>query len=212
MVQAPAGLFRWSVDEMLPNMRPGFRTGMMVLYATMTLAYFIAVIAYGVLNGSAFISASSTFQAPVVKTAVAVLDFPAVTVCPVDTNAAVQDMYCHLVDSMTTTIGYCYSTATTVTIQGSTLSCLQYNGKGSNAILQSSKSSNSIRLRAAIDTSNTNAGEPTGAYVIVHPQSSDPELNYDNTFIATPDNFQFVMLYNKTIISGGSTYFNFSIS
>lgn len=30
----------------------------------------------------------------------------------VDTNAAVQDMYCHLVDSMTTTIGYCYSLAT----------------------------------------------------------------------------------------------------
>eukprot|EP00667_Euglena_gracilis_P018732 EG_transcript_19938 len=186
----------------------------MGLYATMTLAFFITVIAYGVLNSGALLSGSDSFQAPTVKTAVAVLDFPAVTVCPVDSNAVVQDLYCHLVDSLTTTLGYCNATSTTVTIQGFALSCLQYNGKSSSAILQSSKSSNSMRLHMSIDTTNTNSGEPTGAYVIVHSQSSDPEVAYDNTFIATPDYFQFVMLYNKTVVTGSasSSYSNFSIS
>eukprot|EP00668_Euglena_longa_P008441 GGOE01010159.1.p1 GENE.GGOE01010159.1~~GGOE01010159.1.p1 ORF type:complete len:286 (-),score=87.06 GGOE01010159.1:524-1381(-) len=185
---------------------------MMVLYAVMTLAFFITVIAYGVLNSGALLSGSSFFEAPTQKTAVPVLDYPAVTICPVDTNAALEDIYCHLVDSMTTTLGYCNSTAITVTIQGSVLTCLQYNGQSSGTILQSSKSSNSMRLRVAIDTTNTNAGEPTGAYVIVHHQSAAPIVTYDNTFIATPDYFQFVMLHNKTVESQGSTYANFSIS
>eukprot|EP00667_Euglena_gracilis_P013652 EG_transcript_14093 len=206
------GLFKWSVDEMVPDMRPGVRYLLMTLYGIMTLAFFIAVIAYGVLNSGALIGTNVNFEAPTVKTAVAVLNFPAVTVCPVDVNAVVQDLSCRLVDSLTTTLGYCNATVITTTIQGSVLTCLEYNGKAAKAILQSSKSSNALRVRVVIDTTNTLRDEPEGAYVIVHAQGNSPVLTYDNTFIATPDYFQFVMLHNKTTISGSTVYSNFSIS
>eukprot|EP00668_Euglena_longa_P044999 GGOE01060575.1.p1 GENE.GGOE01060575.1~~GGOE01060575.1.p1 ORF type:complete len:313 (-),score=101.01 GGOE01060575.1:424-1317(-) len=206
------GWFKWSVDEMVPDMRPGVRYMLMTLYAIMTLAFFIAVIAYGVLNSAALLTTSTSFEAPTVKTAVPVLNFPAVTICPVDTNAALLDLYCSLVDSLTTTLGYCNATSITTTIQGTVLPCLQYNGKSSKKILQSSKSTNSMRIHAAMNATNTLPGEPSGAFVIVHAQSADPVLAFDNTFIATPDYFQYVMLYNKTVISRKSTYSNFSVS
>jgi len=198
---AQGGLFKYSVDEMVPELRPGVRYLLMGLYGIMTLAFFIAVIAYGVVNGIPLLSGGGGLEAPVVTTPTAVLDYPAVTLCPVDSEINITGLNCFVLQGDVQTASCIGSLVPlTVSVQGTPFNCVQYNS-GSTPVVQATSLTNTLVVQATIDIIGIDPGESIGAYVFVTPQYGTPGLGFSNTFVATPGFMQLILLNNYTTFS-----------
>jgi len=167
---------------------------------------FLAVLLYAGFRGyRAYNHLPDTLTNFVAKTSV---PYPAVTVCPL-VAIPITAIEC-IRETATVEVEVCSAPAYTkvYNIEGINHNCLTFNDPQNNVgkILTANSSNDEFTIIVQVNVSAVPPGEQIGCLVMVHDQGFDPELEEEETFIASAGQVTeiFMSRYHYTFINGSS--------
>jgi len=176
---------------------PVLARGYRLLSWTIGIILFITTVIYAGVRGAAAYHHSPAIQSNFIDDSK--INFPAITVCPLEPGVPIIPIEC-TTETKQVEVSDCLSTVTTkqVTLEGILYDCVTFNEpQDSSKIISATSTEDEIVIEAYINASLV--VEDLGAFVIIHDQGVDPEIEEDNTFVADVGKVMEIFLRKTTV-------------